>query len=203
MEYSKASPDDIQNIIEIFQASFYEDILISLGGIPPKDFFAAIFNLFLIAENEAFIIAREENKIAGFLFIPADMKRIWLEAVLGGHVFKIIYYLWSWSGFKYKSMLNLLRDKYLFLGSHKKVLKADAQVLTIAVAQHFRNQGIAKELLQNGINYLRSKKVKSVRLEVRPQNLSAKKVYEKIGFTYRGCTRDSFGFWLVMIMQLT
>ena len=62
----------------------------------------------------------------------------------------------------------------------------------IAVAESLRGNGIGIHLLKNMVSYLKEVKVKSVFLEVSSSNLSARKLYEKMGFVPKGERKDYY-----------
>jgi ribosomal-protein-alanine N-acetyltransferase len=62
----------------------------------------------------------------------------------------------------------------------------------IAVADSFRGAGIGIHLLKNMELYLKEIEVKSVFLEVSSSNLSARKLYEKMGFVPQGERKDYY-----------
>ena len=58
----------------------------------------------------------------------------------------------------------------------------ECDIITVAVSNKFRNKGIATSLINALIENLKSKGVTSLFLEVRESNVSAIKLYEKLGF---------------------
>ena len=62
----------------------------------------------------------------------------------------------------------------------------------IAVQKQHRQNKIAIELFKYLKQYLEEIKVKSALLEVSSSNLSARKLYEKIGFIYKGNRKDYY-----------
>jgi [ribosomal protein S18]-alanine N-acetyltransferase len=87
----------------------------------------------------------------------------------------------------------------MFRGVQKGKTLSDSRILSVAVDPDCQGLGIGSHIVELGLEYLRSKGVKLVQLEVRPDNQAAKHVYEKSGFQSRGETRDSQGAWLVMV----
>jgi len=55
--------------------------------------------------------------------------------------------------------------------------------------------------VQKGLAYLAACGAPRVRLEVRPDNTAALRLYERLGFATVGRTRDSQGEWLIMIRE--
>ena len=77
-----------------------------------------------------------------------------------------------------------------------------ARILSIAVASDFRGQGIGSALLEEAMEYFQESHVKRARLEVRPDNSAAIKIYQQHGFVPAGMTRDAQGEWSIMIKEM-
>ncbi|WP_312654443.1 ribosomal protein S18-alanine N-acetyltransferase [Proteiniclasticum sp.] len=58
----------------------------------------------------------------------------------------------------------------------------DADILNIAVDEHFKRQGIARALLNRLITLLKEKNVQNIFLEVRVSNIPAQMLYKSFGF---------------------
>ena len=58
----------------------------------------------------------------------------------------------------------------------------EAELLKIIVDSNFRRQGYAEQLLNELLRILRSKDTHRIFLEVRKDNIPAKRLYEKMGF---------------------
>jgi ribosomal-protein-alanine N-acetyltransferase len=70
------------------------------------------------------------------------------------------------------------------------------------VAPSAQGRGIGRQLVQAGLELLRRQGARTVKLEVRPGNERAKRIYSSLGFREAGKSRDSQGDWSVMIAQL-
>lgn len=57
---------------------------------------------------------------------------------------------------------------------------------TLATLPNFYNKGVAKHMVEYCLNLAKNNGYKSVRLDIVPQNIPAKKLYEKLGFTFAG-----------------
>lgn len=79
---------------------------------------------------------------------------------------------------------------------------AEARILSIAVSPEMRGRGIATRLVDHALERFRHRGIKRVRLEVRPWNEPALRVYSRLGFETVGVTRDSQGEWAVMLCDL-
>jgi len=198
---------DIPAIAALFTESFKASVLHHCGGKVPKpqamrDVFALVYE----AEPKAAFVVRlsRDSSVVGYCFAPALLTRLWIRAVLGGHVFK---WFWRWItgqyGFSFQPVKVILLNKVAFLRSAAAPTKAaNARILSIAVAKSFRGQGIAGELIAVALTYFRSAGVRRARLEVRPDNIAAVKVYKKHGFVDGGLTYDSQGPWLIMFKEM-
>ncbi len=93
----------------------------------------------------------------------------------------------------------LVANKVLFVrGSGRYRTKGDAQLLNVAVLPEQQGKGIATALVRAGLQAMRELGVPEVRLEVRPRNESAVRLYRKTGWRDVARTRDTGGEWLVM-----
>ena len=94
-------------------------------------------------------------------------------------------------------------NKIAFLCSAVKPSKAaNARILSIAVAESCRGQGVATTLMKASLEYFKANNASLVRLEVRPDNAPAVKIYKNLGFAEGGTTRDSQGDWLIMFKEM-
>ncbi|WP_414049996.1 ribosomal protein S18-alanine N-acetyltransferase [Macrococcus animalis] len=67
-----------------------------------------------------------------------------------------------------------------------------AQITTVAIDESLRGKGYGKLLLEYVMNYARLT-CEMMSLEVREENLAARRLYESFGFTYGGVRRDYYG----------
>jgi ribosomal protein S18 acetylase RimI-like enzyme len=196
---------NIPAIAALFTDSFKESVLHHCGKLPKPQAMEDVFALVYHAEPEAAFTARSsDGRVIGYCFAPARLSRLWRQAVLGGHIFK-----WGWRwitgryGFGLYPVKMILCNKIAFLHSSFQPAKAaNARILSIAVDRSWRGQGIAGRLMQAAITYFIDCGAPRVRLEVRPDNISAIRVYEKYGFIPDGCTYDSQGEWLIMVREM-
>lgn len=68
----------------------------------------------------------------------------------------------------------------------------EVELLTIAVDERFRRQGIARLLLNSLIDASKKSGVKSVFLEVRPSNIPAQSLYKSFGFENFGLRKGYY-----------
>lgn len=202
--YAVAARSDVRGCARIFPEAFHETIRHVFGRRPPQVMVEQIFHLLHRADPKALWVARRAGRVAGYVFAPADLKVVWRTAVRGG-------YLWRWAGLwlrgRYKVGLAplgvILLDKFHFLRAALSDEHAvPARILSIAVAGDAQGMGVGTRLVVHALERMRRLGVPKVRLEVRPENRPARRIYEKLGFQAVDTTRDSQGAWLIMTMQL-
>jgi len=192
-------------IAALFTESFKESVLHHCGGrLPAPQAMEDVFTLVYEAEPSAAFLARTEGNYVGYCFAPTQLSGLWLRALWGGHLLK---WTWRWLtgqyGFGLHPIKVIVMNKLAFLHSALAPTQtANARILSIAVAPEARGQGIASQLMGAAFQYFRAQQVTRVRLEVRPDNGVAMKVYEKWGFVQAGYTMDSQGKWLIMFREM-
>jgi ribosomal protein S18 acetylase RimI-like enzyme len=68
----------------------------------------------------------------------------------------------------------------------EKLDSITARINGISVKPELRGKGIGKKILEYGIDFLKSKKIKRILLMVKQSNTEAKKLYAEIGFKFMG-----------------
>ena len=68
----------------------------------------------------------------------------------------------------------------------------EAHILNISVDPSEQGQGIGRKMLENLIEVARSKRAETVFLEVRPSNIGALTLYQKLGFNEIGVRKDYY-----------
>jgi ribosomal protein S18 acetylase RimI-like enzyme len=205
MECTRATPADVPGIGRLFLEAFPESVIHTCGKIPN---FVAIEDLFTcIYEAEpcaAFVAKDLEGTVVGYVLAPTHISNLWKRALFGGHVFR---WTWQWLkgeyGFGFYPVKVMFSNKIGFLRSAwTPKIAAEARILSVAVSPSARGHGLATKLMVCALEYFKEQKVPLIRLEVRPDNTPAKRVYEKLGFTEAGFTRDSQGDWLIMLKEM-
>jgi ribosomal protein S18 acetylase RimI-like enzyme len=132
-----------------------------------------------------------------------SLKAIQRKAVLSGTAF--VWAVRALTGrydLRLGAMWRIVRNKALFITSGQKYRsQGDAQLLNVAVHPDARGRGIATALVEEGLRAMGAAGVSEVRLEVRPSNASARRVYERTGWREVGRTRDIEGEWMVMVAK--
>ena len=68
----------------------------------------------------------------------------------------------------------------------------EAHLLNLAVASNWQRRGIGAQFLQHLIDGARKHRLEMLYLEVRPSNISARRMYERFGFRQLGLRRDYY-----------
>ncbi|WP_425059663.1 hypothetical protein SCACP_02600 [Sporomusa carbonis] len=204
---TRAERADIAGIARLFTESFLSSVLHHCGGkLPKPQAMQDVFGLVYEAEPPAALVAKDgTGQLMGYCFAPVGLSRLWRKAVTGGHIFK---WAWRWAtgqyGFGFYPVKIILLNKLAFLRSAVIPGKtANARILSIAVAPDARGRGVASALMAEADKYFRENAVVRVRLEVRPDNRPAIRVYEKFGYYPGGTTYDSQGPWLIMFKDFS
>lgn len=160
-----------------------------------------VWNFLARAQPRGFLAARQDGHLVGYAIFVESLSAIQTRAIRSGEVLKwALHALTGRYQFKISAKLRTLRNKAKFLFSGQKFrTKGDAQLLNIAVEPSAQGKGIAKKLIVAGLSAMRAARVPEIRLEVRPWNGSAMRVYQATGWREVGRTRDSEGEWIVML----
>jgi len=201
----RAQVADVPAVAALFTISFEESVMHHCGRLPKPQAMEDVFALVYEAEPDAAIVARAAGgEVVGYCFAPTALPRLWLRAVAGGHIFR---WAWRWLtgryGFGLHPVWVIVLNKLAFLRSAATPTKAaNARILSIAVAPSWRGRGVARAMMAAALAYFQARRVARVRLEVRPDNAAAIKVYEDCGFVAAGYTYDSQGPWLIMMKEM-
>ncbi|KGM96801.1 30S ribosomal protein S18 [Clostridium novyi A str. 4552] len=94
----------------------------------------------------------------------------------------------------YKYIVLKDTDKNIVLGYASLWFMLDeADITNIAIYKDFRGNGYSNILMNKIIDICREKKVPNITLEVRENNISAIRLYEKYGFTKEGLRKNYYG----------
>ncbi len=188
----------------IFRDSFADTVEDLLPGGAPEGLFEDIMAFLIRADSDACLVAESQGSVIGYCIAPASMFRIWIRAPFSLRMLGL-----AWAalvgdlGLGPRRLLTLLGDKVTFFASFGVArFKGVAQILSVAVDRGARGRGVGSLLLEATLRRLRADGVRHVKLEVRPDNEAARRMYEKRGFVRQGRTEDSHGRWLVMLKDL-
>jgi ribosomal-protein-alanine N-acetyltransferase len=71
-------------------------------------------------------------------------------------------------------------------------MRGQMQINNIAIHPDFRRMGIAEAVLQQVLSEIRGEEIKFVTLEVRPSNVAARSLYNKLGFDVLGIKENYY-----------
>lgn len=199
-----ASIDDMQAVADIFSECFRDSVLFYCGKQPYRQAMQDIFTLVFEAEPQGVFVAKHQSRTVGYCFCPSDISKTYVTAVKRGYIFKFAWrYFTGCYGIGLQPLKMLFLNKVSFLKSAlDRKHKCSARILSVAVLPEFQGRGIATMLMRAALNYFFEQQTEKVRLEVRPWNLPAIKVYEKMGFQTAGKSSDPQGEWLIMFRKM-
>lgn len=195
---------DLRGAAQVFCEGFEASLKHVFGRIPPLGLVEQVFTLLHDAEPDALIVARRGGEVVGYVFCPTSLRRLWRTAVLRGHVFR---WAFNWLNgtyrFGFAPLRILLLDKFHFLRSAVRDAYAiESRILSIAVAARAQGVGVGTALMEHALRYFRRSRAPRVRLEVRPWNEPARRMYEELGFEVKATTCDTQGEWLIMVKEM-
>ncbi|MEW6243202.1 MAG: GNAT family N-acetyltransferase [Bacillota bacterium] len=195
---------DIGAVADIFLEAFQDSVRSILGGSMPRtDAVSDLFSFVLECEPRSFLVSKSDGEVTGYCIALSSLRALWLKTLFSG-----VWLRWlvRWAGGRYTislgNMLRVVRNKIPFVLSPYNYRATDAQILSIAVKRGHRGRGLGRMLLQCALDSLKTRGVKNVKLEVRPDNEAAVRLYTQMGFVESGRTRDAAGPWTVMTLDL-
>jgi len=196
----KSSPEHIPTVSDLFCRAFADSINFFAPDNPKIiKAVADIFNLILHSAGEGFFVAVDDKEnVYGYIVVIGDIRRLWKDAFVSGFAFRALYrWLAGSYGIGTASVIRVIRNKIFYMGFEMGT-KPAGQILSVAVHPDWQGQGIGKALVDSGLDLLHSNGVDTIKLEVRPENTAAIRIYSQYGFVERGRTRDLQGEWIVM-----
>ena len=194
---------DALRVAEIFTQSFAASVAALIPGrMPTQEAFKDIFVFLIQASPQDFFVLEAKGMIQGYIVaLAVPMWRLWARAVYSG---SLLLWLGKWVLGRYHIPLSavrtIVRNKLLFVGSEKQHSPPGryGRILSVAVAHEARGMGFGTQLVRHGLEHLAHRGLDYVKLEVRPDNHTALRIYTESGFLPVGRTRDVQGDWLVM-----
>lgn len=202
MKIILAQYQHIDEVAELFCLAFEESITFFTPMSKKiknamKDAFRLLHEVF----TQGFFVAVEGDKVCGYIVMADDIKRLWMQAITSGFLKKaIVSVIRGEYGLTLPTLYKIVKNKLLYF-RFELTTKPSAQLLSIAVHPEHQGEGIGQKLLSKGIDYIESLGIKRIKLEARPDNTAAVKIYEKHGFHTVGQTCDLQGKWLIMVRE--
>lgn len=192
----------MEGVAHVFAEAFPDSIDHYFDRPPDPRVVAEPFKLCLAAEPDAFFVADEgEGRIAGYIYAPARTSRLVSTALLDGFLFRwFVGWVSGRYGIGWAPVRSLIANQLDFWRSAvRPKVQADARILSVAVRPAHQGHGIAGKLCTLALQRLDRLGAIPVRLEVRPDNEPAVRLYSHLGFHEVGRTSDSQGDWLIML----
>jgi len=166
----------------------------------------AVRDIFLLLHQsigDGFLVAiDDEGTVQGYIVVTDNIRRLWKGAVLSGFLFRALYrWLTGCYGIGLASVLKIIHNKLCYM-RFELGTKPAGQILSVAVNNDCRGRGTGKALVDQGLELLRSMGAGAVKLEVRPENHAARRIYSGCGFVEKGRTRDLQGEWIIMQLDM-
>lgn len=197
-----ATKKDLLCISDIYIKAFPDSINHIFPERPTKQGVQLVFRTVLRAEPQAFFVAEVQGRVVGYIFAPANIKRLWWAALYEFLTFRwLVLLLTGDLRISFCALRILLANKFSFISAARNQFQVRARILSLAVLPEFQGSGIGRKLVEEGLKYLFNRNVSKIRLEVRPENIPAVNLYEGLGFRIVSSTWDSQGEWLIMIHE--
>lgn len=195
--------EHIDGVVEVFCLAFEESInFFTPVNEKLKGFFNEAFILLYKIFERGFVVVQEDNLVWGYIVMVDDVKKLWTGAISSGFLFKAGTRLIKGEyGLDLNTLYKIVKNKLFYLKFEMSTIPS-AQLLSIAVHPKHHGKGIGQKLLSHGIKYIESLGIKRIKLEARPENISAVRLYQKNGFNIIGETQDLQGKWLIMVRDI-
>src|SRR5574340_348916 len=164
---------------------------------------AEVMGACLLAEPEGIGVAEVDGRVVGYVVAVVEAGRVRVVALRRGLP---LVWLGRWARGRYGLPLgavrHLISDKLSFWRAARLPGARCPRILSVAVDPEWQGRGVAKGLLAGALARLREKGAECVRLEVRPGNEAAIRLYRGFGFESAGSYSDSRGPWQVLVLPL-
>jgi len=199
ISYRAAGKQDLPAIGRIYLRAFPGSIQeLRSPNLQPQavaDLLAAVQD----ADPEAITVAQTAaGDLIGYIAAPTNICQV-SRAALRPRRAPVL--LWRLLTGRYRlsgrGLLTLILDRVHLRRSEPKA-DCSARVLSLAVDPQWQRRQVGRGLMQAALRRFRARGIDRVRLEVRPGNTAACRLYASLGFVVVGESRDSRGPWLVM-----
>ncbi len=196
----RSEPGDIAAMARLFEICFPESVSQLFPDGLPKWPLEELMLAMIKAEPGCGHVAEFRGEVVGYCLSPSDMTQIWVGVLRSAGLRRVLWGIVRGEvPLAVRRVLALLRDKAVFLFSFRTFsVRRTGQILSLGVDPGVRDRGVGTLLLRRAIEYLDYCGVYRVKLEVRPDNTPARRLYERFNFRPVQRTRDSRGGWVVM-----
>ena len=153
---------------------------ISLLGF---DFVAALYEAIAQSKSSFGFVVEENGKLLGFVAFTTNINKLYKSVILKKG--------WRFALLLVGKMISLRRIKKVFetLFYPSRIKKMDlpsAELLSIVIMQKGRRKGLARQLIQMGLQECARTGIEKVKVLVGADNEPANKLYLRCGFKYVG-----------------
>lgn len=166
----------LNEVINIHCDSLPNDILPKIG----KDFlFFCIYNTAIQTDHTQLIITKDNGKVTGFVLVSKDSSKYYKDVIIK-NIFHNIYYGCRLLYKRTISIPELLQIIKSLTKNQKPEIKGE--IVIIAVEKKYQGQGIGKMLVQESVQYLKSNKVKKIKIKTIANNTNWINMFIRMGW---------------------
>jgi ribosomal protein S18 acetylase RimI-like enzyme len=201
-----ATKEELSSCVDLFLKGFSEQISFFFNP-PPRALFLDLISAYRESFPEWVIVAAEKERkdVLGCILLSQPIGRVvalkHFQRDLGLIFWRVL--LRKYSFFPFFKMLRAA-GWFLFFSIKGRSLhpKGSGRVVLIAVAEDCQGRGLGRQLLEEGLSFLRKEGFQEVVLEVRSDNKRALSLYRTAGFSVTGRIRTPIGVSHAMLLRL-
>lgn len=200
--YLRPRKEDLNTCADILLNGFYQQIKFFLGSRVSSQLLTDFLKVFLKYEKKGFIVSQTDKEISGFILVLTRARRLLFGTLTYSPTLLTKFLMGDYSISPKRLLFSVKQFLFFYHHSSRFHTRSSAQILLLVVGEKFRGKGIGRELLRSGLDYLKSKSVSYVQLEVRADNLVALHLYSKEGFIPKAKIETAIGTSLIMTLSL-
>lgn len=144
-----------------------------------EDFVISLYEAIAEDENSFGLVAAEDDKVLGFVAFSSNLSKLYKHVALKkGFRFAFILARRMLSFRVFKKVI----DNILYPSKMKRAGLPAAELLSIVVSPRAQGKGLAKQLVEKGLQECRARNIDKVKVLVSADNEPANKLYKKCGF---------------------
>ena len=177
----KMSNSKIREVVELHMECFKDSFLTSLD----RGVLTRMYENYVISELGRAYVYVENGKVIGFV-AGAINPSVYNNQMLRKRGFHVLWPLLKRAINEPKILVSMARRNFggFFRPDKSEDAYRKAALDVICVQQKYRGKGIARQLARIFLDELRESGVSNVALGVSPENISARRFYEKIGLKH-------------------
>jgi ribosomal protein S18 acetylase RimI-like enzyme len=202
LKYRTATKEDLYGVARVYLRAFPGSLQELHSPHLTALAVADIMRAALEADPGSILVAiAPAGELVGYIIAVSEASNLLHVALFRG---LFLRWVWRWARGLYRlsvqGALALAKDK-LRVRDAWRLEGADcpARIVSLAVDPDWQGRKVGRELLSAGLTRLRGLGRGFVRLEVRPGNAPARRLYECAGFHEVARFDDSRGPWIVMV----